>query len=67
MWYTGFGGIVCCLFANLATLFFGKNKMDELSPELISPVLRRYFAAQLRQDNFQLKYMEAKETEALNS
>lgn len=67
MWYTGFGGIACCLFANLGTLFFGKNKMEDLSPELISPVLRRYFASQLRQNNFQLKYMEAKEKEALNS
>lgn len=67
MWYTGFGGITCCLFANLATLFFGKNKMEDLSPELISPVLRRYFAHQMRRDSVQLNSIEAKEKEALNS
>lgn len=67
MWYTGFGGITCCVFANLATLFFGKNKIRDLSPELISPVLRRYFAHQMRKNDFQLKTIEAKEKEALNS
>lgn len=43
MWYTGMGGIIGCVVANLATLIFGCTKSEDINPELISPVIRKYF------------------------
>uniref|UniRef100_T1PAY5 Sodium:solute symporter family protein n=1 Tax=Musca domestica TaxID=7370 RepID=T1PAY5_MUSDO len=42
MWYTGFGGIICCVVANLACLLCGTNKLEDINPDLISPVLHRF-------------------------
>lgn len=45
MWYTGFGGIICCVVANLACLLCGTNKLEDINPDLISPVLHRFLPA----------------------
>uniref|UniRef100_A0A1I8QA67 Sodium-coupled monocarboxylate transporter 1 n=1 Tax=Stomoxys calcitrans TaxID=35570 RepID=A0A1I8QA67_STOCA len=42
MWYTGFGGILCCLVGNLACLLFGVTKAEDINPDLISPILHRF-------------------------
>ncbi|XP_073839726.1 sodium-coupled monocarboxylate transporter 2-like [Musca autumnalis] len=42
MWYTGFGGIIGCVVANVAALLLGTNKLEDINPDLISPLLHRF-------------------------
>lgn len=50
MWYTGFGGIICCLVANVAGLIFGTNNLEDVNPDLISPVLHKYLPRRSSRD-----------------
>lgn len=65
MWYTGLGGIIGCVVANLATLVFGCTKTEDINPELISPVIRKYLPKVQKETIVIRDLKDSKESEPL--
>lgn len=65
MWYTGLGGIIGCVVANLACLIFGCTKAEDINPDLISPVIRKYLPQVVRETIVMPDIKEVPEKEPL--
>ncbi|XP_065361418.1 sodium-coupled monocarboxylate transporter 1 isoform X3 [Calliphora vicina] len=61
MWYTGMGGIIGCVVANLASLIFGCTKAEDINHDLISPVIRKYFPQVAKETIVMTEVQESKE------